>query len=46
VLCGAKRAEGTPEECEIWAEEHREAIKDAAEDLAEHRDQREGEEAG
>jgi heme/copper-type cytochrome/quinol oxidase subunit 2 len=53
VLCGAKHADTraevravTPEECEIWAEEHREAIMHGAEDLAEHRDQREGEEAG
>ena len=52
VLCGAKHADTraavgavTPEECEIWVEEHREAIMDA-EDLAEHRDQREGKEAG
>jgi hypothetical protein len=36
----------TPEECEVSAEEHREAIMDAAEGLAEHRDQREGEGAG
>jgi heme/copper-type cytochrome/quinol oxidase subunit 2 len=48
VLCGAKHADTraavravTPEECEVWAEEHREAIMDAAEDLVEHRDQRE-----
>jgi heme/copper-type cytochrome/quinol oxidase subunit 2 len=53
VRCGAKHADTraevravTPEEIEIWAEEHREAIMDAAEDLAEHRDQREGKEAG
>ena len=53
VLCGAEHADTcaavravTPEECEVWAEEHREAIMDAAEDLAEHRDQREGKEAG
>jgi heme/copper-type cytochrome/quinol oxidase subunit 2 len=53
VLCGAKHADTraavgaiTPEESEIWVEEHREAIMDAAEDLAEHRHQREGKEAG